>query len=62
MPKKIKDICESCANYIYDEYCNQHYCDVQLDEDEMQRFLTGGIYNCRYFDFYDEYTVVRKQN
>lgn len=62
MPNRAKGSCESCANYIYDEQYEQYYCDIQLDEDEMQRFLTGGTYNCPYYDFYDEYTVVRKQN
>ena len=26
--------CEYCANYTYDEECDEYYCDVNLDEDE----------------------------
>ena len=33
-----------------------------LDEDEMQRFMTSQTFNCPYFNFYDEYGIVRKQN
>lgn len=54
--------CESCANYIFDEESESYFCDMQLDEDEMQRFLTAQTYNCPYYDFYDEYKIVRKQN
>ena len=54
--------CESCANYVYDPESDIMYCDMELDEDEMQRFLTSQTYNCPYYDFYDEYKIVRKQN
>ena len=30
--------CEYCANYTYDEECDEYYCDVNLDEDEYYRF------------------------
>lgn len=54
--------CETCANYIYDDQCDEYFCDCNLDEDEMARFLTSQTYNCPYYDFYDEYKIVRKQN
>lgn len=54
--------CETCANYIYDEESDTYFCDMSLDEDEMARFLTSSTYNCPYYDFYDEYKIVRKQN
>lgn len=57
-----KGACENCANYIYDEEYGQYCCDINLDEDEMMRFLTGKTSECPYFDFYDEYKIVRKQN
>ncbi|MFQ8954028.1 MAG: DUF6472 family protein [Oscillospiraceae bacterium] len=57
-----KTACESCANYVYDPESDIMYCDMELDEDEMQRFLTSQTYNCPYYDFYDEYKIVRKQN
>ena len=59
---KNQTCCETCANYVYDEESDCYYCDMQLDEDEMCRFLTESTYNCPYYDFYDEYKIVRKQN
>ena len=35
-------------------------CD--LDEDELYRFMQGGAFECPYFNPFDEYKVVRKQN
>ena len=57
-----KTACESCANYVYDTESDIMYCDMELDEDEMQRFLASQTYKCPYYDFYDEYKIVRKQN
>lgn len=57
-----KTACESCANYVYDAESDCMYCEIDLDEDEMQRFLFSQTYNCPYYDFYDEYKIVRKQN
>ena len=57
-----KTACESRANYLYDEESNCMYCEINLDEDEMQRFLSSQTYNCPYYNFYDEYGIVRKQN
>ena len=57
-----KTACESCANYVYDAESDCMYCEIDLDEDEMPRFLSSQTYNCPYYDFYDEYKIVRKQN
>ena len=54
--------CETCANYYYDDESECWCCDISLDEDEMVRFITGNTKNCPYYDFYDEYKIVRKQN
>ena len=54
--------CETCAFYTYDDEYGYYVCEADLDEDEMQRFLTSQTYNCPYYDFYDEYKIVRKQN
>lgn len=53
--------CEECANYVYDEYCECYTCLVNLDEDEMYRFLTGTNDSCPYYDPDDEYYLARKQ-
>ena len=33
--------CETCCFYNYDEEYDEYICDVDLDEDEMVRFLSG---------------------
>ena len=54
-------ICDTCANYAYDEDYEYYVCDMDLDEDEMVRFLQGRCQGCPYFQFNDEYKIVRKQ-
>lgn len=58
----MKQACENCANYIYDDECDCYCCDADLDQDDMGRFMSGQNFNCPYFNFYDEYSIVRKQN
>lgn len=58
----MKAICENCANYVYDDDFECYCCNVDLDEDEYGRFMTMQTESCPYFNFYDEYSVVRKQN
>ena len=53
--------CDMCVNYIYDEDYECYSCLVNLDEDEMYRFLTGNQNECPYFQLDDEYGVVRHQ-
>lgn len=53
--------CDICVNYVYDEEYEYYSCMVNLDEDEMYRFLTGGQRECLYFKLDDEYGVVRRQ-
>ena len=53
--------CDACVNYVYDEDCEYYYCLVNLDEDEMYRFLSGTQRECPYFRPDDEYAVVRQQ-
>lgn len=53
--------CECCANYCFDEEYDCYICNMNLDEDEMVRFLTASFDNCPYFQLDDEYRIVRKQ-
>lgn len=53
--------CETCVNFVYDEEYDCDYCSVNLDEDELVRFLQDSHYNCPYYRLDDEYAVVRKQ-
>jgi len=34
------DYCEQCAHYVTDEEFGD-YCDVNLDEDEMEKFIAN---------------------
>lgn len=58
----LKTNCECCANYLYDDEEDYYFCSMNLDEDEMMRFLTGSNYNCPYYRSDDDYAIVRKQN
>ena len=60
--KQNSTSCDMCAYFVYDEEYETYVCDINLDEDEMMRFLRGSDYNCPYFKFYDEYKMVQKQN
>ena len=57
----ITSNCESCVFYDYDEEWDTYTCQMNLDEDEMVRFLTASFDNCPYFQLDDEYRIVRKQ-
>ena len=53
--------CESCVFFDYDEDYDCYSCQMNLDEDEMVRFLSGQTRACPYYRFYDEYKSVQKQ-
>ncbi len=54
-------ICDNCANYDYDEENECYYCSANLDEDDIYRFLAGDK-DCPFYNSYDEYKIVEKQN
>ena len=55
------DLCDQCVHFVYDEDWECYSCDVNLDEDDMVRFLTGTFDNCPYYQLDDEYQIVRHQ-
>ncbi|MGN0107786.1 MAG: DUF6472 family protein [Hominilimicola sp.] len=57
-----KTNCEFCMNYCYDDEYECYTCAINLDEDEMYRFISGHNGSCPYFRMGDDYTIVRKQN
>ena len=57
MKKKQGANCEYCVNYSYDDDYECYTCDMNLDEDEMYRFITGTYHDCPYFRMGDEYRV-----
>ena len=61
MIKKKKTSCESCMYFEYDEEFECYTCMMNLDEDEMYRFMQNSFDNCPYYKYGDEYAVVRKQ-
>ena len=54
--------CEECAYFAYDDDYECYVCEVNLDEDEMSKFLSGNYNDCPYYRNGDEYAVVRKKN
>ena len=61
MKKRSVSNCETCMNYEYDEEYDYYVCIKNLDEDEMYRFVKGEFRDCPYYQFGDEYSIVRKQ-
>ena len=59
---KSTPLCENCEYYDYDDEYEMYICTMNMDEDEMSRFMQGGYRSCPYFKFYDEYKSVQKQN
>lgn len=53
--------CDMCANYEYDEEEEYYVCNINLDEDEMFRFLSGNCKECPYYVPDNEYAVVKHQ-
>ena len=60
--QKRASCCEQCSYYDYDEYSEEYICSANMDEDEFMRFISGPGSYCPYFDPYDEYKIVSRQN
>lgn len=52
--------CDSCAFQMFDEEYETYACQVNLDEDEYVKVMTGA-FQCPYYRYDDEYKIVRKQ-
>jgi hypothetical protein len=51
-----------CAYYVYDDDYQGYVCEMNLDEDELSRYLQyGNRFQCPYFRLGDEYAIARKQ-
>ena len=57
----MANTCDTCANYMYDEDEECYICDVNMDEDDYGRLLSGHAKECPYYQNGDEYRVVRHQ-
>ena len=47
--------CETCVYYSYDEEYDDYICEMDLDEDEMVRFLSARADACPYWRPGDDY-------
>lgn len=56
----MKTSCDSCMYFEYDEEYEEYVCGVNMDEDEMVRFMEDRHYSCPYYRYGDEYAIVRK--
>ncbi len=54
-------VCDTCAYYTYDEEYEEYVCDVNMDEDDYARLMSGGYRECPFYKDGDEYKVVRGQ-
>lgn len=57
----MKINCESCSHYEYDKEYECYTCQMNLDEDELYKFVTGANHDCPYYSYGDEYVIVRHQ-
>ena len=53
--------CDSCSNYEYDENYECYICQMDLDEDELYRFITNSYKDCPYYTYDNEYAIVKHQ-
>ena len=53
--------CEYCNNFVWDEEDEQYYCEMDMDEDDYARIMTGARSSCPFYRNGDEYAVVRHQ-
>ncbi|MDE7234875.1 MAG: hypothetical protein K2N29_07445 [Ruminiclostridium sp.] len=56
-----KTSCDRCSNYVYNDDFECYQCEINLDEDEMYRYLSDSDYACPYYRDEDDYFLARKQ-
>ncbi|MBR3844667.1 MAG: hypothetical protein IKM39_04090 [Clostridia bacterium] len=58
----MKNSCDQCDHYVYDEEFDDYFCEIDMDMDDVERMHSFSKWECPYFQFADEYRIVRKQN
>ena len=53
--------CENCQYFVYDDIYDDYVCDMDLDEDEMVRFLSSQADDCPFWRPGDDYRTARRQ-
>ncbi len=56
-----QDQCDTCWYYDYDEEYDEYYCMMDLDEDEVYRYLHSCQSRCPFYRQGDDYTLARRQ-
>ncbi len=54
-------LCDTCWYYDYDETYDEYACMMELDEDEVYRYLYSRQARCPYYRQGDDYTLSRRQ-
>lgn len=57
----MSNICEDCVCYDYDEEWEAFTCTMDLDEDEMERFLKGMNTSCPFYRPGGDYKTASRQ-
>ena len=57
----MANICEDCVHFDYDDERDVNFCSMDLDEDEMERFLRSANSGCPFYRRGDEYQTARRQ-
>jgi len=53
--------CEECVHFDYDDDIEAYFCSMDLDEDEMERFLRSANNACPFYRRGDDYQTARRQ-
>ena len=53
--------CEECVYFEYDPETDTNYCEADLDEDDMEKFLRSANDACPFYRPGDEYRTARRQ-
>ncbi len=62
MERQTKNACESCNNYQFDDESGYYVCEMDLDEDEAEKYFHSGYGGCPFYRSNDDYEIVRHQN
>ena len=57
----MDSLCETCWHYDYDEEYEEYFCTMDLDEDEVYRYLVASQSRCPFYRQGDDYTLARRQ-
>ncbi|BAK98506.1 hypothetical protein OBV_13080 [Oscillibacter valericigenes Sjm18-20] len=53
--------CDECVHLDYDEETDTNFCNMDLDEDEMERFLRADARACPFYHRGGDYETARRQ-